>query len=148
MRTSFDGHPLEFVNSRFEVDKEIYPLLKVLWSKGFKTEYSCQGGERVNDTVALAYILFYGDVHAKWFTKLIEDSGYECSYSPREYSYGGGASVNFSPDLIEKITNLVSSAGNCENASFHEEVRAAAGYKPKKIITYDRECKSFEYRLK
>ncbi len=32
----------------FEVDDEIYPILAVLWDKGYKTNFSCAGHDRFN----------------------------------------------------------------------------------------------------
>lgn len=145
---SFDGHPLTFLNNKFEVDEAIYPLLNILWRKGFKTEYSCQGGERnLDGKLVDAYILFYGDVSAKWFARLIESNGLKCSYSPRGYEWGGGASVHFKTKLIDKITDLVSAVGNPYDSEFQEEIRSAAGHIPKTILTYNRTCPSFAYRL-
>jgi hypothetical protein len=133
---SYNGHPTLLVTSEFEVDQLIYPLLKVLWDRHLKTEYSCQGGDRIEDNdTHHAYILFHAEVASKWFAKLIEDNGYECYFSPREHQYGQGASVNFNPDLIEKLTELVSSAGSWDTFKFQQEVRAAATYIPKSTLS-------------
>jgi hypothetical protein len=151
---SHDGHPLKFINLKFEVDELIYPLLVELWKRNFNTQYSCQGGittEKCFDTEITrtknAYILFYGDVSAKWFAKLIENAGYDCEYSPRQYDCGGGASVHFSHELISIFTELVSSSGDYKDYYFQQEVRSAVGYLPKNILRHNEKCPTFESRL-
>ncbi len=147
MKTSYDGHPIYTLTQEFDVDQKIYPLLKVLWDRGFKTEYSCQGGGRTNDPDCDAYILFYGDVDAKWFAKLIEDNNCKCMYSPRMYQFGGGASVHFSPNLIPKLTKLISAMSDKHNTKFQEEVINSASYVPRQIDTNQEQCQSFADRL-
>ncbi len=43
------------VENIIELDDEIYPIIKVLWDKGYKTKYCCAGHNEV------CYIEYYGE---------------------------------------------------------------------------------------
>jgi hypothetical protein len=102
---------------QFEVDEELYPLLKELWKIGLKTEYSCQGGWCTSSKgvryFTLAYIVFFKIVDAKKFYSIVEKLGdINLSFEPREITWGGGACVRFSPELISEITEYIKNMSN------------------------------------
>lgn len=104
MKLSYDGHPLKVVTTKFCVDSAIYPILNWLWANYFKTEYSCQGGERTDNKFVDSYILFYKSKDAIWFYKFLTRSlGISAWLSRREYKYGGGCSVQFPHSALKLI---------------------------------------------
>ncbi len=58
-----DAKSLLPIENVFEVDDDIYPILKILWDKGYKTRFSCAGHNMIPgaDIVIEEEELIYGD---------------------------------------------------------------------------------------
>lgn len=117
-----------FGESSFNVDEKIYDLIKVLWSNGIYTAYSCQGNSAATsnptDSRNRAYICFldkksFIKFHSYKFTEQIRnhtypyivaknDRFYYCSYDqaiehPQESKY----CIYFDHDMIDQLTKLI-----------------------------------------
>ena len=106
------------------IDKGISKLMKMLWDRGIRTEYCCEGDDQPNWTNYCsgpknAYILFQEQSKAEKFVKILEKIFSSLKEDPnpyltgalafyeREPEHGGGASVHFPKELIPLIEKFL-----------------------------------------